>query len=186
MKPYTQEAENLRLLFIAGIASTDDVVAWADQKILTLPEYDDDLAEISLGAEVSMAEMDLRLRKASAGADQLGAIRDLLGRMHQVLLSNELRASEFARVLDSLWREISYLPKDLAFFSWIYDIFLDPKSIRGEPIDIFIEKVAPFDTATPVPTPPLPTSHTSQSESSQKRGKSVRERLRRFFRGGQN
>ena len=33
MKPYAQEAENLRLLFIAGIASVDDVVAWADQKI---------------------------------------------------------------------------------------------------------------------------------------------------------
>ena len=185
MKPYAQEAENLRLLFIAGIASTDDVVAWADQKILTLPEYDDDLAEISLGAEVSMAEMDQRLRRASEGADKIAAVRRLLGRMHQVLLSNELRASEFARVLHSLWREISYLPEDLAFFSWIYDIFLDPKSIRGEPIDIFIEKVAPFDTATPVPTPPLPTSHTSQSESSQKRGKSVRERLRRFFRRGQ-
>ncbi|MCK7500722.1 MAG: hypothetical protein MZW92_68805 [Comamonadaceae bacterium] len=52
MKPYAQEAENLRLLFIAGIASIDDVVAWADRTILTLPEYDDDLVEISLGATV--------------------------------------------------------------------------------------------------------------------------------------
>ena len=171
MKPYAQEAENLRLLFIAGIASVDDVVAWADQKILTLPEYDDDLAGISLGAEVSMAEMDLRLRKASVAADQLGAIRDLLGRMHQVLLSNELRASEFARVLDSLWGEIPYLPEDLAFLPWIYDCFLDPEFIRGEPIDFFIEKVAPFDTAWPGLTPA-------------KSGK-ILGWLRRFFRRGQ-
>ena len=59
MKPYAQEAENLRLLLLAGIASVDDVVAWADRTILTLPEYDDDLAEISLGARFPMDEMDL-------------------------------------------------------------------------------------------------------------------------------
>ena len=173
MKPYAQEAENLRLLFIAGIASIDDVVAWADQKILTLPEYDDDLAEISLGAEVSMAEMDLRLRKASAGADQLGAIRDLLGRMHQFLLSNELRAGEFAKVLDGLWREElpADLPEDLAFIPWIYDCFLDPESFRGEPIDIFIEEVAPFDATWPGLT---------QAKSGKILGW-----LRRFFRRGQ-
>jgi hypothetical protein len=171
MKPYAQEAENLRLLLKADIVSIGEVVAWADQKILTLPEYDDDLAEISLGAEVSMAEMDLRLRRASAGADTILAVRRLLGRMHQVLLSNELRAGEFARVLDSLWREIPYDPDDFGFMTWIYDCFLDPESVRGEPIDIFIEEVAPFDTTWPGLT---------QAKSGKILG-----RLRRFFRRGQ-
>jgi hypothetical protein len=170
MKPYAQEAEDLRLLLLAGIVSVDDVVAWADQKILTLPEYDDDLAEISLGAEVSMAEMDQRLRRTSAGADKIEAVRRLLGRMHQFLLSNEFRAGEFARVLDSLWRELPELPDDFDFMPWIYDCFLDPESFKGEPIDIFIEKVAPFDT-------------TWRGLTQAKSGK-ILGRLRRFFRRG--
>ena len=172
MKPYAQEAEDLRLLFIAGIVSIDDVVAWADRAILTLPEYDDDLAAISLGPKVSMAEMDQRLRRASEGADKIAAVRRLLGRMHQFLLSNELRAGEFAKVLDGLWsEELPDLPEDLAFIQWIYDRFLDPESFRGEPIDIFIEEVAPFDTTWPGLT---------QAKSGKILG-----RLRRIFRRGQ-
>ena len=189
MKPYAQEAENLRLLLLAGIVSVDDVVAWADRTISTLPEYDDDLTEISLGAKVPMAEMESRLNRASEGADHSEAIRNLAGRMHRILLSDRSRAKDFAWVLERLYGENPIeIPWDLDFMACIFEPFSGnpfDRWPRKDSINYLIAETAPFDTATPVPTPPLPTSRPSQSESSQKRDKSVRERLRWFFRGGQ-
>jgi hypothetical protein len=150
MKPYAQEAENLRLLFIAGIVSADDVVAWADRTISTLPEYDDDLVEISLGAKVSMAEMEARLHRVSAGADTFEAIRNLAGRMHHILLSDRSPARGFARLLANLWAENDYRgPKDLAFMDRIDDsLYLADSGQWGSPkevIDELIVETAPFD-----------------------------------------
>lgn len=189
MKPYAQEAENLRLLLLAGIVSVDDVVAWADRTISTLPEYDDDLVKISLGANLPRDEMDGRLRLVGGGADHIEAVRNLLGRMHRTLLSDRSQAGDFARVLERLYGENRIeIPWDLDFMACIAEPF-SPNPFESwsskDAIDNLIAETAPFDTATPVPTPPLPTSRPSQSESTQKKGKNVRERLRRFFRGGQ-
>ena len=119
MKPYAQEAENLRLLFIAAIASAEDVVAWADRTILTLPEYDNDLTEVSLGAKVPMAEMNSRLHRVSVGADHFQAIRNLAGRMHRRLQSDRARARDFARVLESLWVDCGYeVPEGPGLHGW--------------------------------------------------------------------
>src|SRR5512140_217410 len=120
MKPYAQEAENLRLLFIAGIASVDEVVDWADRTISTLPEYDDDLVEISLGAKVARDEMDGSLRRVSEGADTIEAIRRLAGRMHRMLLSHPSLAEEFYKVLDWLWENYNF-PEDIGY-AWDPDI----------------------------------------------------------------
>lgn len=185
MKPYAQEAENLRLLFIAGIASADDVVAWADRAISTLPEYDDDLMEISLGANLPMDDMDRRLRFVSEGADHIEAVRNLLGRMHRTLLSDRSRSRYFAQTVWNVYGEfMSELPREFGFMN-LFEVIDTENNCSTSFADDLIAETAPFDTATPVPTPPLPTSRPSQSESSQKRGKSVRERLRRFFRRGQ-
>jgi hypothetical protein len=150
MKPYAQEAEDLRLLFIAGIASVDEVVAWADRTILTLPEYDDDLAEISLGAKAPMAEMDSKLRRASWGADTFEAIRNLAGRMHRILLSDRSRARGFARLLEFMWVDSDFrVPEDLAFLVGIDDTFYLAESgtwgSLKEVIDGLISATAPFD-----------------------------------------
>jgi hypothetical protein len=150
MKPYAQEAENLRLLFIAGIASVDDVVAWADRTISTLPEYDDALTQISLGAKVPMAEMESRLNRVSEGSDFFEAIRHLLGRMHRTLMSDRSRARDFARVVDHLWIHIfDSHPDDLIFMQGIEDAFsLAETGIWGtieEAIDRLISSTARFD-----------------------------------------
>lgn len=150
MKPYAQEAENLRLLFDAGIASVDDVIAWADRTVLTLPEYDDDLVEISLGAKVPMAEMDSRLRRVGAGADHYEAIRNLAGRMHRSLMSDRSLAQNFARVLEHIWVECGYkVPKDLSFMAGIDDAFsLAESGTYGsldDAIDRLMAETAPFD-----------------------------------------
>jgi hypothetical protein len=189
MKPYAQEAENLRLLFKAGIVSIDEVVDWADRTILALPEYDCDLTEISLGVKVPVAEMDRRLRRVSEGANHSEAIRNLAGRMHRILLSDRSRARDFARVLERLYGENPIeIPWDHDFMACIFEPFSGnpfDRWSRKDAINHLIAETAPFDKATPVPMPPLPASRPSQSESSQKWGKGVRERLLRFFRGGQ-
>lgn len=154
MKPYAQEAENLRLLFDAGIASVDDVVAWADGTISTLPGYDDDLTEISLGTKVPMAEMDSRLRRVSEGADHFEAIRNLLGWMHRTLLSDRSKARGFARLLESLWVANNYkVPSDLInCMAGIDDTFsLAESGTYGsleEAIDELIADTAKFDSAS--------------------------------------
>lgn len=184
MKPYAQEAENLRLLFDAGIVSVEDVVAWADRTISTLPEYDNALVEISFGAKVPKDEMDGRLRLVSEGADHLEAIQNLLGRIHRTLLSDRSRARDFARTMWHVYGEYVFeLPRELEFMNWFEEPDTE-NTAQGSFADDLIALTASFDTATLVPTPPLPTSRPSQSVSSPKRGTSVRERLRRFFRGG--
>jgi len=189
MKPYAQEAENLRLLFLAGIVSVDDVVAWADRTILAFPKYDDDLTEVSLGAKIPMAEMDSRLKRVSEGADHFEAIRNLLGQMHRTLLSDRSQSHGFARLLEHIWVERQYeIPADLGFMGGIDDIFyMAVTGIFGtleQAIDNLISETARFDTATPVLMHPLPASAPKQPGSSAKAGKGVRERLLRFFRGG--
>lgn len=147
MKPYAQEAENLRLLFDAGLASVDDVVAWADRTILILPDYDEDLTEISLGAKLPEYEMTKRLRRLSTGADRFEAIRNLAGRMHQVLLSDKLWAEEFAGTLTRLYYENdSEFPEDLAYI-WDEDVRISKiESGYGWLYDNLIAATAPFDT----------------------------------------
>jgi len=179
MKPYAQEAENLRLLFDAGIASVEDVVAWADRTILTLPEYDNDLVEISLGAKVPRDEMDGRLRFVSEGADHLEAIRNLLGRMHRTLLSDRSRAGAFARTMWNVSGEFAIeLPRELGFM----DRFEEPVDTANSGWASFADDLtaltAPFDMATaPLPSP-------AGISLTKKKGKGFRERLRRLLRGG--
>jgi hypothetical protein len=184
MKPYAQEAENLRLLFEAGIVSIDDVVAWADRTISTLPEYDDDLVEISLGANLPMDEMDGRLRAVSEGADHIEAVRNLLGRMHRTLLSDRSRSRDFAQTVWNVYGEfMSELPREFGFMN-LFEVIDTENNCSTSFADDLIAETAPFDTATSAPTSSLPGSSQKPSGSSTKRGNSVRERLRRIFRGG--
>ena len=184
MKSYAQEAENLRLLFIAGIASVDDIVAWADRTISKLSEYDDDLVKISLGADLPRDEMDGRLRLVSEGANHLESVRKLLGRMHRTLLTDRSRAGGFGRTMWDVYGEfVLELPRELGFM----DRFEEPVDMESPGWGSFVNELtaltAPFDRTTPVPTPPLPASRPSGSGPSSKKVK-IMERLRRFLRGG--
>ncbi|MCG7852584.1 MAG: hypothetical protein MIO92_08685 [Methanosarcinaceae archaeon] len=125
-------------------------MAWADRTISMLPEYDDDLTDISLGAKAPMAEMESRLTRVSEGADHFEAIRNLLGRMHRTLMSDRSRARDFARVVDYLWLHIfDSHPDDLIFMQGIGDAFsLAESGIWGtieEAIDRLISSTARFD-----------------------------------------
>ena len=117
---------------------------------MTLPVYDDDLVEISLGATVPRDEMNSRLCRVSWGAGQFVAIRNLAGGMHRTLISDRSRAGDFTRLLELLWVESDFkVPEDLAFMARIGDAFaLAEQGTWGslkEVIDELIVATAPFD-----------------------------------------
>ena len=181
MRPYAQEAEDLRLLFIAGIATGDDVVAWASRTILAFPEYDDDLTEISLGADLPRDEMVRRFRRVSEGADLLEAVRNLLGRVHRTLLSDRSRAEDLVRAMWDVDGEVGLeLPRELEFLDGFRYTPAPSNPTWGSFVDEVIALTAPFDTGTSVPMSP---SHSIGTRDSARKGK-IMERLRRFFRRG--
>jgi hypothetical protein len=208
MKPYAQEAENLKLLLGAGIVTIGDVVAWADRTILAIPEYDDDLAEISLGANVQIGEMHTMLSRVvhdadflskfgyfgvanGQGASTLEAVRNLAGWMHRVLLTDRSRAGAFILELVTIWAnwldwnenvpDVPEWPKDLAFIGKL-SAHSGSRSPSKRAFNVLMAGTAPFDTATLMPTPRFPASSPKPQGSSAERGRSVRERLRRLFR----
>ena len=181
-KPYAQEAENLRLLLDAGIASMDEVVAWADQVILASPGYDDDLTEVSLAAKAPRDEMDRRLSRLGEGADPAEAIRNLAARIHQALLSDTSRAGDFARVLDRFWfEEWPRLPSEFSFMAGLDDEFSLAESgsygSMKEAIENLISATAPFDAAT------APSQSPAAGSLKKMKGGGIRERLRWLLRG---
>jgi|GEM_PF-1267140 len=186
-KPYAQEAENLRLLFDAGIASVEDVVAWADQAILASPEYDDDLTEVSLAAKAPRDETDRRLGRLGEGADKAEAIRNLAGRIHRELLTDTSRAGDFARVMERFWfEEWPRLPSEFSFMAGLDDEFsLAESGTYGsmkKSIEDLISATAPFDAATT----PSPSPSPAAGSLKKTRGGGIRERLRRLLRGGRH
>jgi hypothetical protein len=124
MKSYAQHAENIRLTLVAGIASVDEVVRWADTVLATLDGYDDDLANLSLASSALPQEIDSMLRHLGQGANRDDALRHLAGQMHSILLRDRTRARDFTRILEQLWVESGYkVADDLRFVAGIDDDF---------------------------------------------------------------
>ena len=53
MRPYGEEALEMKLRLLAGLVDVPEVVAWADEVFARSPEYDDDLANICLASKAS-------------------------------------------------------------------------------------------------------------------------------------
>ena len=124
MKTYAQQAETRRIELIAGLISVRDVIAWADQIIASHPEYDDDIANLSLAGNKTPQDIESDLHRLAAGAEPFEAIRVVMGRMHDVLLADASRARDFTRVLEHLWVQNDFeVPEDMQFIVGIDDEF---------------------------------------------------------------
>ena len=150
MKLYRQEAANLRMTLIAGIVSVDDVVQWAESRIASLDEYDDELTDLFLASKTTPQDVEPMLRRLGQDADQNDAIRFLMGRMHRALLENRSRARDFARLLDRLWIENrNTISEDLNFMAGVDDDFcLAEQGTYGTidgAIDYLIEQTKQFN-----------------------------------------
>ena len=70
MRPYAEEAYEMKLRLLAGVADVPDVVAWADEVFARSPEYDDDLANICLATKASWKDVLTLLNKVACGEDE--------------------------------------------------------------------------------------------------------------------
>lgn len=137
----------------AGIVTEEDVVRWADGIVAGQAGYFDDIVSISLSAGKSPQEIDSMLLHASTGADLNEAIRQVLGRMHRVMLEDRGRARGFARILEQFSIERVYrLPEDLHFIFGLDDEFClaesgDYGTVEGV-TDAFIAETEKYDQRT--------------------------------------
>lgn len=130
-------------------------MSWADQVIGRETEYDEDIVDISLSAGKPPQELDSMLLHASAGADLNEAMRQVLGRMHQVMLEDRSRARAFARVLEQFTIERVYkLPDDLRFIFGLDDEFCLAESGDYGTVEsvteAFIKETEKYDRRTSV------------------------------------
>jgi len=124
MKPYAQEAEKMRLSFLAEIASPADVAHWADQTLVKLKDYDDDLVALSLCSHGLPQEIYSKLIELKQGAEPFEAVRYVAGKMADILSKDKSKLDVFIKTLNQIWEENDYqVPKDLSFINAIEDEF---------------------------------------------------------------
>ena len=149
MKPYAQQAEELRLALWADLVSAKDVTTWAEVTLLSLKDFDNELADLSMSTKKPRSILQSTLLKLGEGADSFQALRNLLGRMHEELLKNHSGMKKYAQVLEDLWIGNKYkLPKDLSFIAHVSDRLALAESGQyssiEEVIDKFIQDTEPF------------------------------------------
>ena len=123
MRPYSQTAAFYRLAMQAGLATPEEVIAWADGILASSADYDDDLANIALAANASYKELYLLLGQLASGADHWEALRDVLSRMYRALVENPSRIGEFTHFLYVWIEHDDAVPDDLKFIISIDDEF---------------------------------------------------------------
>jgi len=120
MKPYAQKAAELRLQLEAGIVTSKEVVAWADGLIAQQSEYDENLVEISLGAQKSFKDLLSALSKVALNADRWQALRSIMPLMYDVLLKDRSKVHDFSGFLfDQIIENGQDVPQDLSWLSSI-------------------------------------------------------------------
>lgn len=123
MRPYTQEALELKTAFEAGLCDRKEIVQWAD-RILMEYDYDDDLVNVSISSSVSDKEFYSLLNRIAVCGDEIKAMRFTLRRMYHALHANPHRGRQFTRFLESFRISQNYdLPEDLSFIDRVDDEF---------------------------------------------------------------
>ncbi len=82
MTTIAQEAEVLRLLFDHGFVTTADIIARADELIVSESELDDNLMELSTIAPDKTTAIYAKLMEMAQTADKPAALATALGRMY--------------------------------------------------------------------------------------------------------
>jgi len=117
MSTISQEAEVLRLLFDHGFVTTADIIARADELIVSESELDDNLLELSTIAPDKTTAIYAKLMEMAQGADKPAALATALGRMYEPaskMAPEEL--TKFAAGLASIPAECGFdLPANLQF-----------------------------------------------------------------------
>jgi hypothetical protein len=123
MKPYSEEALELKLSFEAGVADVAEIIQWADRTLLACDNYDDDLAELCMAKDKPKKHLISLLGKlAGPQYEEWAAMRRTMARMHRTLGQDSSRAREFAQFLELFWVRHDYqVPEDMSFMAGVHD-----------------------------------------------------------------
>ena len=123
MRPYSQQAFELKMGIEAGVVTSSEVISWADET-LSKHDYDDDLANISMASEASPKDLIILIGQVVDQRDEIQAMRNVMGRIYKVLKQQPERAHSFTRFLERFWIEQDYdVPKDMDFICGVDDEF---------------------------------------------------------------
>lgn len=124
MRPYAQKALEFKFALEAGVIDPTLIIRWADETLVAVESYDDDLANVSIaGASDPLRLIDL-LGLLIGEANECDAMRKTMALMHGALLRSPSRAHYFACILEAFWVQHGYkLPLDMEFMAGIEDDF---------------------------------------------------------------
>jgi hypothetical protein len=123
MKPYSEEALEMKLSFEAGVANVAEVIQWADRTFLGCDNYDDDLAELCMAKDKPQSQLISLLGKlAGPQHEEWAAMRRTMARMHRALSQDLSRARALAKFLEDFWVRHDYqVPEDMSFMAGVGD-----------------------------------------------------------------
>ena len=85
MRPYSQQAFELKMGIEAGVVTSSEVISWADET-LSKHDYDDDLANISMASEASPKDLIILIGQVVDQRDDIQAMRNVMGRIYLSLI----------------------------------------------------------------------------------------------------
>jgi hypothetical protein len=123
MRPYSQQAQQLKLGLEAGVVERDEIISWADRIVMDY-DYDDDVANVALAVNAPLKQLISLLGQVIDQSDEFVAIRCIMGRMYEILKEHPERAHEFTCFLEQFWIQQEYdVPEDMSFIAGIEDEF---------------------------------------------------------------
>ena len=145
MTAIAQDAQRQSLLFDYGVASAEDVIHWADSKIVEMDSPPDALIELSTTAPDHTADIISLLHRLREGADFWLAFRLVLGQLHDYVTNHPARAESIANhlFLTACAFYPAEIPADLQFLYRFDDAFsLARTGTYGEPDTVYKEFIS--------------------------------------------
>lgn len=125
MKTLSQDAMRMSLLFQFGAVRGDEIIKWADEKVIDLDPLPDALLELVQTTPENTADIISCLHQLSLGAGYWEALRQSLGWLHDFICSNPAQAE---RIASTLYYAVTCegsgeIPSDLLFVLSYDDAF---------------------------------------------------------------
>ena len=148
MPPYAQDAKRLSLLFDYGVASEQEVIAWADSQIVALDSPPDSLLQLAITSPADTAAIITHLHSLSADAEFWPAFRATLPQLHEHVRTHPADAERIANSLYHTILMFSDVPTEFSFaYHFDYAFSLAREGIFGDEDEVrreFIHELKRF------------------------------------------
>jgi len=122
MYKLNEKAAFFRIGLQVGVFTVDAVIDWIDSEIASAESPQDLLLDLTLMKASNPKDVLSKLQRLSSGADNMLALRRVLGEMYPLLQSNSKYGPTFAKGLYEIFVEFDYdVPEDLTAICAIDD-----------------------------------------------------------------